>query len=64
MKVRESSMPEQSVWESYFDPDLILTQLRLTSSCDSVVEIGCGYGTFTIPVARRVAGTIYGCRYF
>ena len=59
MKVRESGMPEQDAWESYFDPDLILTRLGLTSACNNVVEFGCGYGTFSIPAARRVAGTIY-----
>jgi len=60
MKVRESGMPEQYVWESYFDPDLILAHLGFSSDCHDVVEIGCGYGTFTIPAARRVTGTIYG----
>jgi SAM-dependent methyltransferase len=59
MKVRDSGMPEQYAWESYFDPDLILTRLGVTSACNNVVEFGCGYGTFTIPAARRVTGTIY-----
>lgn len=59
MKVRESGMPAPDVWDSYFDPDLILRKLGLTSACHDVVEFGCGYGTFTIPAARRVAGTVH-----
>jgi SAM-dependent methyltransferase len=26
-----------------------------------VVELGCGYGTFTLPVARRIGGTLETC---
>lgn len=59
MKVRDSGMPEPDAWDAYFEPDLILQKLGLTSACHEVVEFGCGYGTFTIPAARRVAGTVY-----
>jgi SAM-dependent methyltransferase len=59
MKVRESGMPEPDAWDAYFKPDLILRKLGLTSACHDVVEFGCGYGTFTIPAARLVAGTVY-----
>jgi len=52
-------MPEPDAWDSYFEPELILEKLGLTSSCHDVVEFGCGYGTFTIPAARRVAGTVH-----
>ncbi len=59
MKVRESSMPEQDQWESYFDPPAILTKLELTNASHNVVEFGSGYGTFTIAAAQVVAGTVY-----
>lgn len=59
MKVRKSGMPEVAVWESFFDPEAILTRLSLTSGCKNAVEFGCGYGTFTIPAARRVRGTVF-----
>jgi SAM-dependent methyltransferase len=59
MKVRESGMPDQETWESFFDADFILTGLGLNSGCGDVVEFGCGYGTFTIPAARRISGTVY-----
>ena len=25
---------------------------------NNVVELGCGYGTFTLPVARRISGVV------
>src|SRR5579885_1451544 len=27
--------------------------------CGDVVEFGCGYGTFTLPAARRMTGRVY-----
>jgi SAM-dependent methyltransferase len=60
MKIRESGMPREPVWDAYFDPDRILRELGLTPSCRYVVEFGCGYGTFTVPAARLAAGTVYG----
>ncbi len=59
MRVRESGMPEPDAWDEFFKPDLILRKLGLTSACHDIVEFGCGYGTFTIPAARHVAGTVY-----
>ncbi len=59
MKTRESGMPDEQMWESFFDPPLILEKLGLTAACDCAVEFGCGYGTFTIPAARIIAGTLY-----
>jgi SAM-dependent methyltransferase len=58
MKLRESGMPEESYWESLFDIDLILDRLEIDGGLRNVVELGCGYGTFTIPVARRISGTL------
>ena len=58
MKVRESGMPEEAYWESLFDVPLILDRLGIDARLRDVVEFGCGYGTFTIPVARRISGTL------
>ncbi|MHB0937770.1 MAG: class I SAM-dependent methyltransferase [Armatimonadota bacterium] len=58
MKVRESGMPEESYWDTFFDPPGILSTLRLDAGCRDVVEVGCGYGTFTIPAARIVSGVV------
>lgn len=53
MKTRESGMPEQEWWESFFDPDAILDALGLHDVDGPVVDVGCGYGTFTLAAARR-----------
>ena len=59
MKTRESGMPEEVMWREFFDAEAILRLLKLTPSCRDVVEFGCGYGTFTIPAARIVRGTVH-----
>ena len=59
MKIRDSGMPAEEVWASFFNPQTTLHALELTSACHDVVEFGCGYGTFTVPAARMVSGTVY-----
>jgi len=59
MKTRESGMPDEQTWAGFFDPAQILAKLGLSAECKDVVEFGCGYGTFTVPAARIVSGTIY-----
>jgi SAM-dependent methyltransferase len=61
MKLRESGMPEESYWERLFDVELILDRLEIDGRLRDVVELGCGYGTFTIPVACRIAGVVRTC---
>ena len=61
MKVRDSGMPEEAYWESLFDIPLILDRLGIDSAVDYVFELGCGYGTFTLPVARRISGVLTTC---
>ncbi len=56
MKLRDSGMPDVAYWESLFDVPLILQALRIDSSVGDTVELGCGYGTFTVPVARDISG--------
>lgn len=56
MKGRESGMPDDSCWESFFNPRCILERMDCAGSCGDVVEFGCGYGTFTIPGAELVTG--------
>ena len=59
MKTRESGMPDEAMWESFFDQSTILAQLGLQPDTQAVVEFGCGYGTFTIPAARLARGPVY-----
>lgn len=59
MKTRESGMPPEEMWQEYFEPQTILKKLGLNEQCGSVLELGCGYGTFTIPAAQTIWGTVY-----
>lgn len=59
MKVRDSGMPEEDYWESLFDIPLILDSFAIGTDIGDVVEFGCGYGTFTVPVARRISGLLH-----
>lgn len=52
-------MPAESLWASFFDVDLILSELQINSETGDLVEIGCGYGTFTIPAAKKIRGNLY-----
>ena len=58
MKLRDSGMPEEAYWETLLDVDLILDRLGVNATLRDVVELGCGYGTFTLPVARRISGVV------
>jgi SAM-dependent methyltransferase len=59
MKARESGMPDESTWADFFNAEVVLRRLGLTSSCGDVVDFGCGYGTFTIPAARIISGAVH-----
>lgn len=59
MKVNDSGMPDEEYWNSLFDVDEIVDWLALpTAHTSTVVEIGCGYGTFTAPIARKLLGQL------
>ncbi len=58
MKVRESGMPEEAYWETLLNVSLILDRLGIDSHLHNVIELGCGYGTFTVPVAKRISGIL------
>jgi SAM-dependent methyltransferase len=59
MKTRESGMPDEQMWDRFFDLDTILDGLEICDLAGNIVDLGCGYGTFTIPAARKNKGTIY-----
>ncbi|MHB8173834.1 MAG: class I SAM-dependent methyltransferase [Nitrospirota bacterium] len=59
MKVRDSGMPEEPLWESFFDPEKILRTFGLEKVSGDIVEFGCGYGTFTLPAAKLIGGIVY-----
>lgn len=59
MKGRESGMPDEAYWASFFDVEGLLDRLQVTreDACH-VLEFGCGYGTFTLPAAARTRGRV------
>lgn len=60
MKGRESGMPDETYWASFFDADCIITALQCAPNHnETIVEFGCGYGTFTLPVASRTSSNVY-----
>lgn len=60
MRGRESGMPDEGAWDQFFNaPAAVERLLPLPGvSLGDVVEFGCGYGTFTIPVARLTDGVV------
>jgi ubiquinone/menaquinone biosynthesis C-methylase UbiE len=60
MKGRESAMPGEAYWASFYDADCIVTKLDCAKEQrEHIVEFGSGYGTFTLPAARRTSGTVH-----
>lgn len=59
MKVRDSGMPDEKMWEGFFDARRILTWLAFDDTRSDVLDFGCGYGTFTIAAARLTTGTVH-----
>lgn len=60
MKGRESGMPEEACWQTFYDADCIVEKLECaTEKNETVVEFGSGYGTFTFPVARHTSGIVH-----
>lgn len=52
-------MPEQAYWETLFDVERVLDAFEIGPSTGPIAELGCGYGTFTIPVARRTGTVVH-----
>ena len=51
MKTRDSGMPDEAYWKTFFDPAAVLTALGLDRVAGPVVDVGAGYGTFTFAMA-------------
>jgi 2-polyprenyl-3-methyl-5-hydroxy-6-metoxy-1,4-benzoquinol methylase len=75
MKIRDSGMPDEQQWNSFFDADRCLDALDfpvatefeagggdandINRSAVDVVDFGCGYGLFTAAAAARTKGIVY-----
>lgn len=59
MKARESGMPEEVYWNTFFDAECVMKTMFGEQGCQgNVVEFGSGYGTFTLPAARQATGVV------
>ena len=59
MKFRDSGMPDEKTWNTFFYPINTLSQMEITSDINTLVDIGCGYGTFIVPaseIVRQIVG--------
>lgn len=59
MKIRDSGMPEEAIWSEFFDPVETLHRLGFQHSHDDVLDMGCGYGTFSIAAAQLTKGVVH-----
>lgn len=59
MKARESGMPDEKIWEQFFDVEKILNELKVDNKIEKLVDFGFGYGTFTIPASKKIKGIVY-----
>jgi ubiquinone/menaquinone biosynthesis C-methylase UbiE len=59
LRIRESDMPKEEEWNQFFDPVQILNLLGVNQRVVNTADLGCGYGTFTIPAAKIISGKIY-----
>ncbi len=51
-------MPDESYWETLFDVPLTISRFNIQQYGD-VAELGCGYGTFSIPIVQAISGKLY-----
>jgi ubiquinone/menaquinone biosynthesis C-methylase UbiE len=58
-KIRESGMPPEERWGSFFNIEQILDAMRINSKVRDAADFACGYGTFTIPAAQKILGTMF-----
>ncbi len=59
MKTRESGMPNEEMWGTFFKPENILELLGIKSTNGNIADLACGYGTFTVPAAKLTNGTVW-----
>ena len=59
MKTRESGMPPEEMWETFFSPTETLYALGLRNKTAEIADFGCGYGTFAIPAAQLTSGYVH-----
>ncbi len=59
MKVRDSGMPKEELWRTFFDASTILSKLGFSAESGDAVDFGCGYGLFSIPAAQMTPHIVH-----
>ena len=59
MKARDSGMPEEQMWATFFDAPRILAALGFSGTTGNVADFGCGYGTFAVAAAGLTTATVF-----
>jgi len=60
MKYRESGMPSEQMWDTFFYPNEVLNKMGIDKQIRTLIDIGCGYGTFLLPIAERISTKVIG----
>lgn len=53
-------MPSEQMWDAFFNPAEILAQLNIDAQTEAVIDIGCGYGTFLLPLSALAGKIVIG----
>ncbi|MCW2276981.1 class I SAM-dependent methyltransferase [Heliophilum fasciatum] len=59
-KYRESGMPDEQTWNTFFHPTEIIQKIGIGEQVKTLLDIGCGYGTFLLPIAEIVSQKVIG----
>lgn len=60
MRYRESGMPSEQMWDTFFNPIEILNLMDINKQIRTLIDIGCGYGTFLLPTSEIVNTKVIG----
>lgn len=60
MKYRESGMPSEQMWDTFFNPNEVLNKMGIDQHTRTLIDVGCGYGTFLFPIAERIGTKAIG----
>lgn len=52
-------MPKKEMWDQFFDPTKIFRAFGFANFNKPGADLFCGYGTFTVPLAKLTTETIY-----
>jgi len=59
VKIRDSGMPGEGIWSSFFSPIKSLQQLGFALKHGDVVDMGCGNGTYSVAAAQLTSGLVH-----